>query len=557
MTLGLFPQEESNALDMAARSPFGTTPAPSATAGMAGAAASGVGEGLEDIRQTAETGVSSLFSEGLRNFSAIDEFTPRAPAAVAVDPDVIQHDRAVATKAALDYYRPNPAVVGSAAQTVHNVVAGVTPFLVGSLVGNPEIGAVTAGVTQGTNTREELMANGVDTKTADILGAANAALAYGGAKLPMGLGETTVQHIASGAAIQELAGLTNRTMMHTVLDDAGYKDMANQYRTFDLQAMAADAIVGSIQGQVWHSVFAPSVQDAARVVRDQHQIESSASGVPINQVERELHITQEEDSVRALMDGQPVMDKTFPDTVPNPAQNAERGAAISETANAAAEPLAEALGSAQERTATLGMADYPFYEMTAQELQAHAENSAALIKQHEDAILGDRVDEWRKAQRLSNSSNDATAKRGEDTIHDIESRLAPEDQATLYGSPGGKLHADAYDDVVDFREGISFGTIENADEAVQVMKYQLGKLNNVRGDDPAKWTREQQVAYATARAVNDSIRARGLDSEAISNRAIREAAKRYGDPVDAEAMLFKFPRNREGPRRKSLTPPSR
>jgi diguanylate cyclase (GGDEF)-like protein len=353
MTLGLYPQEESNALDTARRSPAGVIPDAKWYQGAPKALATGVGEGLESIRQTAETGITEAEASMLGTFqqiagsSGMPPQTMMAGKLLATDPDEMRHERAVAAKKALDYYKPNPAVVGSAGQLLHGVAAGVTPFLVGSMVGTPLVGAATVGVTQGSNTRSELMAQGVDEHTANVLGLANAGIGYFSAALPGGVGKIVAQHIASGAAIQELAGLTNRTMMHTALDAAGYRDMANQYRPLDLQAMISDAIIGSAFGGV-HSVFAPSVVDAAHTINDAHQLESSGPGVPIDQVARERHVSQVENSVRALMDDAPVMDKTIPDTVPNPAQNAQRGAAISESAKAEAESLGEALGPSDE-----------------------------------------------------------------------------------------------------------------------------------------------------------------------------------------------------------------
>lgn len=178
------------------------------------------------------------------------------------------------------------------------------------------------------------------------------------------------------------------------------------------------------------------------------------------------------------------------------------------------------------------------YDMTPEELSAHADAVAGHGKAVEDAILGDKADEWRAAQRQFQSSNDAIADKGETTFKSIESKLSPKNRDLLYGIGESD---EAHDDFQDFRDAHQdAATAGTPEEATTVLSRFLPTLGNTKGGDPAQWTRKQQVAYAGMRTLREKIAENGWDSSAIQKNALHRAASRYSDSTDMEAMLDRF-----------------
>lgn len=177
------------------------------------------------------------------------------------------------------------------------------------------------------------------------------------------------------------------------------------------------------------------------------------------------------------------------------------------------------------------------YDMTPEQVRAHAEAVNGHGKKLEDAILGDQADAWRRALRQSESNNDDTSKRGEEALARIEEGLSPAEHDALYGVGG---NAEAFDDLADYQRAHSDAMVASPGEAGEAMARFLSKLGGTEGRDPAAWPREAQVAYAGMRTLGERIAQEGWDSKAIQKRALQLAASRYHDASDAELMLRRF-----------------
>lgn len=185
------------------------------------------------------------------------------------------------------------------------------------------------------------------------------------------------------------------------------------------------------------------------------------------------------------------------------------------------------------------------YDMSADEISAHAE----AVKQHgaalEAAVLGDKADAWRKAQRAQNSTNKATAAKASAEIGSIEAGLTQEQKDALYGVGGQN---ESFDNLEDFQQAHSDAQVASPDEAAETIASFLPTLGDTKGTDPSKWTRQQQVAYAGMREVRNRIEAEHWDSKDIQRQALLAAASKFADANDAEFMLKRFlPSTSEAP----------
>jgi hypothetical protein len=188
-------------------------------------------------------------------------------------------------KAVQDWAKADPRTQGAGAQVLGSTARGLTIFGLGSLAGGPMVGAATLGGTEGYSDYRESLAAGVDQKTAlekagltgataaagaflpmavskgaatGLLGlamraevAGNDALAtglYGAAKAAATASTSLVAKMATGAAINTGFGVANRYLTSSLLENAGYHEMAQQNAPLDTQAMIADAVLGMAFG---------------------------------------------------------------------------------------------------------------------------------------------------------------------------------------------------------------------------------------------------------------------------------------------------------------------
>lgn len=200
---------------------------------------------------------------------------------------------------------PDPARSGMAAQ----LVSGFFDILPTAIAG----GGVTAGILEGFAQAKLAEDKGVDRNTANLFGAIQGLATGVGVALPMSLGLKTGSDLLYAAAANAVPNLAARGASGALLEQAGYKEMAQQYRALDAEAIAADVILGVAfagAGRVIQSLaerVKPSDVDAALTVKARTHLEiDSAPGVPRDPVSRDLHVQAALKAADDLLAGRPV-----------------------------------------------------------------------------------------------------------------------------------------------------------------------------------------------------------------------------------------------------------
>lgn len=346
MPLGLSPRESTTALDWLQQQPTAVIPPVSTGEVVAEnlmAVPKGIASGVSSVYQTAASGMTAAFSnfvaEPLRDAAmrAGNMGMPVPPSGVVtLDPEILEREQAIANAETARRLAPDPRTSGAGAQLLHTVVSGATRMVGGALLAGPAGGAAVMGLTEGSATRDNLMAAGVDRDTADGLALGSALFAGGGALLPGGLGSKLITRVLSGSGIQVTAGMANRAMLHIGLEDAGYTDMAKQYAPLDGAAMMADAVLGGVFGAVHHA-FAPDVVDSAHMIKDGQHAEEAAGGPATSPESREAILYNDTRAAEALIAGHDIAETRDVTILPDAAQEAARATRATQVEEAAAE----------------------------------------------------------------------------------------------------------------------------------------------------------------------------------------------------------------------------
>lgn len=346
MPLGLSPRESTTALDWLQQQPTAVIP-PASTAEVVGenllAVPKGIASGLSSVAQTAQSATTAAFSnfvvdplqQAAQRAGSIGMPVPES-SVVELDPETIERDQAIANAETARRLAPDPRTSGAGAQLLHTVVSGGVRMIGGSLLAGPAGGAAVMALTEGSATRDNLLAAGVDRNTADTMALGSAMFAGGGAYLPGGVGKTLMTRILSGSGIQLTAGISNRTMLHVGLEDAGYSDMAKQYIPLDGAGMMADAILGAAFGAVHHA-FSPDVTDSAHMVKDGQHAEEAAGGPATTPEGREAILYNDTRAAEALIAGHDLTGTKDTTVLPDAAQEAARATRAAQVEEAAAE----------------------------------------------------------------------------------------------------------------------------------------------------------------------------------------------------------------------------
>ena len=206
--------------------------------------------------------------------------------------------------------KPDPITTGAAGRVVQSIFE-VVPQAVA-------VGPVGAGALQGFGKATELMERGVDARTAANAGAIEGVSVGVGVRLPMSIGLGTLRNALYGAGSAVLPGVAARGLTHEVLARAGYKDMAEQYRAFDLEQMAIDTILGVAFGGLGSHIESRALANAREVLRSadleaalaannaRHLEIDAAPGLPKDLASREAHVAAVTKAAEDLMSGRPV-----------------------------------------------------------------------------------------------------------------------------------------------------------------------------------------------------------------------------------------------------------
>lgn len=147
--------------------------------------------------------------------------------------------------------KPDASAQGTAA-VVLNGLGQFVPAIGATVVGGPVVGGSIAFGSTFEPTRQDFLKKGVNPETAATLATEQASFNALGMGLPAAVGGKLLTRLASGVGINTSFGGINRFAMGETLEDNGYSDMAKQYRVWDAQAIAVDAVLGASFGGLHH-----------------------------------------------------------------------------------------------------------------------------------------------------------------------------------------------------------------------------------------------------------------------------------------------------------------
>lgn len=208
----------------------------------------------------------------------------------------------------VDMLTPNAEDMGTAANVLGGL-AEMLPQLAGggaSLVGSMQM-----------NTGIDMVRQGVDSTTAQVVGAVSGVATGVGVALPM-IGKTLTQKVLGNAALNPLVGMVQRGITGEVLESKGYDALADQQKVFDAEAVALDVLSGAVFGAVDFKmggkaqtmddfVGISKAKDAvSTLVNYRHKAVDSAPGIPADNATMVRHIEAIDDATDALLKGNPV-----------------------------------------------------------------------------------------------------------------------------------------------------------------------------------------------------------------------------------------------------------
>ncbi|MEO0035937.1 MAG: hypothetical protein RLZZ501_1960 [Pseudomonadota bacterium] len=235
--------------------------------------------------------------------------------------------------------------MGTGSQIVKGVAKGLTeaaPAIVAGPAG-PLVAMGTVGASEGVGSYDEAIARGVDEETARWAALATGVTAGLGALMPVTWGlRGIVPNLATSAAANAGLGAAGRYANSTILAGAGYQGMAEQYRVWDGEALATDAILGAAftgfhQWRAGRVEPSPAAVDDALAIREaRHADTDTAPGLPATPEAMAAHLDALAEIERAVVEGrQPNFDGTGihdVDFVRDPAREAWQAEAAAEVA---------------------------------------------------------------------------------------------------------------------------------------------------------------------------------------------------------------------------------
>ncbi|MDB6107831.1 MAG: hypothetical protein JWO52_7830 [Gammaproteobacteria bacterium] len=231
---------------------------------------------------------------------------------------------------------PDPAVSGTGTNLIYGFTkaASQAALTVGA-TRNPMAAAPLFGYLQGMGHYQDLRDQGVDYATAQKSATLAGILAAGSFAVPGGLPARWLEEMApatqaitqltAGAAINTASGMVSRYGTGKILADAGYHELAEQYRVLDGQSMVADILSGAFFGGVhfFHGraqeladtatrlaqsgELDPSVRDGAKVAQNARAAAvDRAPGIPIDGASAGAHKAALEKALSDVLSDRPV-----------------------------------------------------------------------------------------------------------------------------------------------------------------------------------------------------------------------------------------------------------
>lgn len=241
--------------------------------------------------------------------------------------------------AASQFTAPDPRTTGVIGQVVHGLF-NIVPEV---MAGGPE----TAAVLQGYKSFRFGMADGLDPGTAFGKGAIDGISTWVGLKIPMSVAPRlgVAGTVGTGVAGNVLTGMATRGATGKLLEERGYKDMAEQYKVLDQSAIAVDFLLGGGMGALAHygpiglarykeiqaekrnKTLLTDLDTALNLNNQLHMELDTAPGIPTSPEARQAHVEAVTDAITALMKGDEVNvrpEVTTTDFVENPTATAVR-----------------------------------------------------------------------------------------------------------------------------------------------------------------------------------------------------------------------------------------
>lgn len=301
---GLNETEVQNGYDRALQTPF--DPARDLQPGFFDGSLTAVGHGFKDasakILQVAGAEPTKTEMQAMPMMAPARYFTAKAIKNVFGDSENFQEVIAA--------NRPSPQTTGWLGQQLFALTSFLGRAIGGSVAtGSPVGGAAVVGLTEGYDTKKGLEVQGVDESTATKAGVVTGVTTGLGTLAPAAVPGKLLTRVGSGAAINVAMGAGQRGATGKILEDGGYKDMAEQYRMLDAAAITTDAILGAGFGAIARAGVRPrpSDIDAALTANSLHQLElDSAPGIPTDTATRNAHVNAMDEALVQLAAGDKV-----------------------------------------------------------------------------------------------------------------------------------------------------------------------------------------------------------------------------------------------------------
>lgn len=235
--------------------------------------------------------------------------------------------------------RADPQTMGTIGQVAHSL-GTILPLAAAGGAPAGIVGAAGAiGTGLGYDTYLDMRDRGVDEETAKKAGLLTGSVMAIGSALPPYIGKTIARQIASGVGLNVGLGMGERVGTSSILDNAGYAEMAKHYQALDGTAMLIDGVLGAafpvgarmlhrpIEGAPKPDAIPPAVQDVDAAMIASQGIAERMTRSPV------LHKTLEgldkeraaHDAVteQVFRDGVDLADVVIPhgvmdDAIPNP-----------------------------------------------------------------------------------------------------------------------------------------------------------------------------------------------------------------------------------------------
>lgn len=227
-----------------------------------------------------------------------------------VDRYFAMHDEVFGS--AVDFWTPRPQEVGTAGQVVGQLSGGIVKFLA-----NPALSIADAQL----STAENLVRQGVDATTAQGAGAIAGVSTAIGIRAPAAVGNTLVQRVASGVAINVAQSAAANVATQELLKAGDAPaNVVKQFDPLDPKTLTIDALMGAVFGAKAHFDATPSQRDALLALNQARHMETNAlPGKPATQADLTRAVDGTRTAIEQLVRGEPVaVDQPLPDFVNSP-----------------------------------------------------------------------------------------------------------------------------------------------------------------------------------------------------------------------------------------------